>query len=116
MQPVTRRFAALLACVVAVAVASAVTAAPKKSEDNVKITIKADKPVDGKQLVSLTLEIAKGWHAYANPVGQADLAGVQTVVTFTSAGKAVPAKVEYPAGKLVKDNIIGDYKVYEDTI
>jgi DsbC/DsbD-like thiol-disulfide interchange protein len=113
MHRITGRVAAFLACVV---VAGAVTAAPKKSEDNVKIAVKADKPVDGKQVVTLTLDVAKGWHAYANPVGHVDLTDVQTVVTFSAGGKTVPAKVEYPAGKLVKDNVIGEYKVYEGTV
>ena len=109
------RFNALLACVVGLVGGSAVHAAPK-SEDNVKFTVKADKPVDGKQVVTLTLEIAKPWHAYANPVGNPDLAPVQTVVAFTVGGKPATAKIDYPEGDLEKDKDIGNYRIYEGTI
>src|SRR5947208_9864081 len=68
MHRITRRVAALLACVVGFAGADRVLAAPKSSEENVKITAKIDKDV-----VTLTVEIAKGWHLYANPVGNPDL-------------------------------------------
>ena len=56
-------------------------AAPLTSDSVVKATAVADKPgPDGKQTVTLTLAIDKGWHLYANPVGTDDLAPVQTVV------------------------------------
>jgi DsbC/DsbD-like thiol-disulfide interchange protein len=116
MHRITRRFAVLVACVVGLAGASAVGAPPKNSEDNVKFTVKADKPVDGKQVVTLTLQVEKGWHLYANPVGNAGLTSAQTTVTFSADGKAVPAKIEYPEGKLEKDDVVGDYKVYEGTV
>jgi DsbC/DsbD-like thiol-disulfide interchange protein len=115
MHRITRRLVALLACVVGVVGGAAVSAAPK-SEDKVKFTVKAAKPESGKQVVTLTLAIEKGWHAYANPVGNADLDPTKTVVTFTSGGKPVPAKIEYPEGKLHKDTVVGDYKIYEGTI
>jgi hypothetical protein len=110
------RITALLACVVGVIGPNTVGAAPRRSEDNVKITVKADKPADGKQVVTLTLEIAKDWHAYANPVLLPDLAAAQTVVTFTAGGKPLAAKVEYPAGRLIRDAVVGDYRVYEGVI
>ena len=116
MHQITRRFAALLACVVGVAGASPVQAQAKKSEDNVKITVKSAKASDGKQMVTLTLDVAKGWHLYANPVGNADLVSSQTAVTFTSGGKPVAAKVVYPEGTLVKDPVVGNYRVYEGTV
>jgi thiol:disulfide interchange protein len=105
------RFVALLTLVLGVAGTATFGAAPQKSEDNVKFTVKADKDI-----VMLTVEIAKGWHLYANPVANPDLLSSQTVVTFTSGGKPITAKVEYPEGKLVKDAVVGDYKVYEGTI
>jgi hypothetical protein len=116
MYRITRRFAALLACVVGVAGGNAVHAQAKKSEDNVKITVKADKPADGKQVVTLSLEIVKDWHLYANPVGNNDLVGSQTAVTFTEGGKPITAKVVYPEGKVEKDSVVGDYKIYEGKI
>ena len=47
----------------------------------VKVTASADRPdADGKQSVTISLAIDKGWHTYANPVGLSDLADVQTTV------------------------------------
>src|SRR5262249_5349360 len=64
----------------------------QKSDSKVKITAKADKPDDdGKQVVTINLEIEKGWHAYANPIGADDFPGVPTTVTVTA--KKKPAKV-----------------------
>jgi len=111
MYQITRRVAALLAFVAGTCSASTVQAAPKSSEENVKITAKVDKDV-----VTLTVEVAKGWHLYANPVGNPDLASSQTVVTFMDGGKAVAAKVVYPEGKVTKDPVVGDYRIYEGTI
>ena len=111
MQRITHGFAALLACIVGFSGATTVHAAPKTSEDNVKITAKADK-----QIVTLTVEVAKDWHLYANPVGNPDMLGSQTVVTLLDGGKPVEAKIKYPEGKLKTDKVAGDYKIYEGTI
>jgi len=116
MHRIIPRVALLLPGIVWMAGGYRANAAPKKSEDNVKITIKADKPVEGKQVVTLNLEVAKTWHLYANPVGNKDLEAAQTVVKFTSGGKPVPAKIEYPEGKVEKDEVIGDYRIYEGTV
>ena len=90
---------------------------PKKSEDLVKITATADKPdADGKQIVTLKLDVEKSWHLYANPVGQEDLLSSQTVVSSAGKGKPEVVKVEYPPGKEIKDPTIGTYKVYEDQV
>ena len=88
----------------------------KKSDSVVKVNVTADKPgTDGKQVVTVTLTMDKGWHTYANPVGNKDLNEVQTTVTIS--GKNKPeAKIEYPMGVLVKDDVVGDYKVYEDKV
>jgi hypothetical protein len=87
------------------------------SKDRVKITVKAEKPADGKRVVLLTLEIAEGWHLLANPVGHPDLVPEQTRVSFTSSGKPVEAKIEYPvATRVIKDEVVGDYAIYEGTI
>lgn len=91
---------------------------PKNSSDVVKASLKAEpeKPgANGQQTVTVTLEIDKGWHLYANPVGNDMLKDSQTVVSLTS--KAPPKfKVEYPDGKLVKDKDVGDYKIYENKV
>ena len=87
-----------------------------KSEDVVKIAVKADKPSDGKQVITLSLQIDKCWHIYANPVLLPDLASAQTVVTVTANGKAVGATIEYPTGDLVKDDVVGDYRIYAGAV
>ena len=106
----------LLTAVVWSAIGSVADAQPKKSEENVKFTVKAEKPADGKQVVTLTMKVADGWHAYANPVGNKDFADIQTTVTFMAGGKPVPAKVDYPTGTLKKDAVVGDYNIYEGTV
>jgi hypothetical protein len=115
MYRTTRRLVALLGCVVGIAEGNPAGGAPT-SADKVKITVKADKPADGKQVVTLTLEIARGWHLYANPVLLPDLAEVQTAVTFAAGGKPLAAKIEYPVGRLIKNEVVGDYRIYEGVV
>ncbi len=87
-----------------------------KSDKAVKIAAKANKPdADGNQTVTLTLEVEKPYHIYANPAGNDSLKSVQTTVRFTTKLDGDP-KVEYPAGKLVKDEVTGDYRTYEGTV
>lgn len=89
-------------------------AAAKKSESVVKATASAAKPdADGKVVVTVTLAIEKPWHTYANPVPK-DFPGLPTTVSVEGKTKPDDVKVEYPAGKLVKDTTVGDYNVYED--
>ncbi len=102
---------AVLLCDSATAMAQA-----KKSDSVVKVDAKADKPdVDGKQTVTITLDIENGWHVYANPVENEDLTNAQTVVNVASKGKLENVKVEYPAGKLQQDS--GEkYKILEGRV
>jgi uncharacterized protein len=87
----------------------------KKSDSVVKIKAEADKPgADGTTTIRLALTIDPGWHIYANPVGQEDLADTATTVTADGAGKV--ESVQYPEGKAVKDKVLGVYKVYEDKV
>ncbi len=89
----------------------------KKSDTVVKAEAEAGKVADdGTQTVTVTLTIDKGWHLYANPVGNEDLTDNQVVVTLTSKNKLNNVKVEYPAGIEHKDKTIGDYKIYEGTV
>jgi hypothetical protein len=107
-----RRPAALLACLALLAAGSLAPAAPK-SDAVVKVTATAGKAdADGVQVVTLTLEIEKPYHVYANPVGNMDLEDTATTVTFPRE-KAETVKIEYPEGKLNKDATVGDYKIYE---
>jgi DsbC/DsbD-like thiol-disulfide interchange protein len=93
------------------------TAAGKKSDSEVKTTAKAGKiGEDGTQVVTVTLTINKGWHIYANPVDNKDQEDAQTVVTISGKTKPEDVKVEYPAGKLIKDKLVGDYRIYEDKV
>ncbi|MSR31915.1 MAG: hypothetical protein EXR99_10460 [Gemmataceae bacterium] len=83
----------------------------------VKVEIKAEGgSIAGQKSFSVQLTIEKGWHVYANPAGNPDLATAQTTVTVKSDGKTLPCKVTYPLGHLVKDPIVGDYITYEGKV
>jgi len=87
----------------------------KKSDAEVKAAAKADPTGrDGKQTIHLTLTINKGWYIYANPVGNEDFAANATTVSVKSKLQAID--IVYPAGKLKKDNVVGDYRIYEDQV
>ena len=89
----------------------------QKSETKVKVTAAADKAdAQGKQVVTVTLAMDKGWHAYANPVGNDGLTENQTTIALSAGGKAADARLDYPEGKLVPDKVTGDYRVYEDKV
>lgn len=110
--------AVLSAAVVLAGTAAELLGQAKKSDAEVKVTAKGDKPSsDGKQLVTVTIEINKGWHLYANPVGDESLLPVQTVVTVSGKEKPQDVKVEYPAGKQIEDKDLKiKYRVYEDKV
>jgi hypothetical protein len=111
----SRRALALVALVGGLALA-APTEAPaqaKKSDSVVKVSATADKVgADGKQVVTVTLMIDRDWHVYANPVGQTDLDDAKTTVQVIGKVKPASVKIDYPAGELVKDKVVGDYRVY----
>jgi uncharacterized protein YyaL (SSP411 family) len=91
----------------------------KKSDSVVKVTATAspDKPgSDGKQTVTVTFLIDKGWHIYANPPGLDDLVSVQTKIAVDANVKPQDVQVQYPEGKLIDDPAVGKYRVYEDTV
>jgi DsbC/DsbD-like thiol-disulfide interchange protein len=96
--------------------AGPVRAQAKKSDSVVRVAAKADKPdAEGKQTLSITLDIAPDWHVYANPVGNEDLANAQTVVRVSSKGRLENVKIEYPSGKLQQDS--GEkFKIYEGKV
>jgi hypothetical protein len=94
-----------------------VQAQVKKSDAVVKIKATADKPgPDGKQPVTITLDVEAPWHLYANPVGNPDQVASQTTVAITAKVKPKEVKIDYPPGKLVKDKVVGDYKVWEGKV
>lgn len=89
----------------------------KKSDSVVKITATAGKIENDKQTVTITIEMKdKAYHLYANPVGQEDLAGAATVVAISGEKQPASEKVIYPAGKLIVDTVVGNYRIYEDKV
>jgi hypothetical protein len=89
----------------------------KKSDAVVKVKATADKPdADGKQTVTITLDIDKRWHLYANPVGNDEFTNAQTTVTVSAGAKPEDVKIDYPAGTVLKDATLGDFKIYEGQV
>lgn len=114
-----RRLLVVGLCLLAVALATGgrFAQAGGKSDSEVKIKTKSTKiDAAGKQTVTLELAINKGWHLYANPIGNADFAANQTVVKVDAKVKLADVKVVYPKGKLHEDKVVGDYRVYEGKI
>jgi len=89
----------------------------KKSSDVVKATAKADKPADdGKQVVTITLDIEKPWYLFANPVGNKDFEDLAIQVKVSGKQKPESVDVEYPAGEVQKNEQVGDYSIYKGTV
>jgi uncharacterized protein len=89
----------------------------KKSDDEVKVTARAEKiGADGRQKVTITLAVNKGWHIYANPVDNETLNSARTLVSIKSKAAFEDIKVKYPAGKPSKDASGEKYKIYQDTV
>lgn len=77
-----------------------VQAGGKKIESQAKLASSAGKiGSDGKQIVTITMEINKDWYAYANPVKNEDLEAAQTIVKITAGAKLQKVDIFYPAGK-----------------
>jgi hypothetical protein len=83
--------------------------AKKDSTTKVKATARATRPdANGKQTVTITLDIEKDWHIFGNPVGSGPYENCRTIVAIDSeynrAGfllqKKLTANVKYPPGKL----------------
>ena len=89
-----------------------------KSDSKVKAAATASKiDADGKQTVTISLNIEKGWHLYANPVNHNNdfLDANQTTVKIATKKEKVQFKVKYPAGKTKIDKK-EKYDVYEGAI
>ncbi len=114
--PALRAPLTLLAALALAASAGPARAQASKSDSVVMVSAKADKPdAEGNQSITITLDIDRRYHLYANPVGNDTLKAAQTVIRFTSKLEG-DAKVEYPGGKLVKDKDVGDYQTYEGKV
>jgi DsbC/DsbD-like thiol-disulfide interchange protein len=104
----------LLACATCLSTTAQANAQAKKSDAVVKVKAEAEKPgADGTTTIHVSLNIDSGWHLYANPVGQEDLADTATTVTVSGAKAEA---ISYPPGRQVKDKTVGDYKVYEGKV
>lgn len=95
-----------------------------KSETKVKANLTATKlDKEGKQTITITLEIEKGWYIYANPTKANTAAELivgenRTHVAFVAKGK-VDAQVKYPEGKLKTEVILkeeGRWYIYQDKV
>jgi hypothetical protein len=99
-------------CAAAVLLAAPAWATPQKnSSENVKITATPEKSSDSARVVKLRLKIADGWYAYANPVGNEDLAPNATTVKVKGV-KDADVKVTFPKAKVKEDKTIGNYNYY----
>ncbi len=89
--------------------------AGEKSDSKIKATAKASKiGADGKQTVTITIDIDKDWYIYANPVKSEDFEDNRTRVTIKAKEK-VDASVAYPAGKAKEFGKI-KYNIYEKSV
>jgi hypothetical protein len=89
----------------------------KTSETVVKVTANGGMPdASGKQVITITLEIDKDWHTYANPVENDTLESVRTEVKISGKSKPKTIEIKYPKGKKVIDKVAGDYCSYEGNI
>jgi DsbC/DsbD-like thiol-disulfide interchange protein len=89
----------------------------KRSDSEVKVTATASKPgADGEQVVTVKMNINKGWHIYANPVGNGELTSAQTTVKIAAKTAPKDVKVDFPKGKVKEDKLVGNYLVYEDQV
>ncbi len=86
---------------------------PKSSADVVKVELHGGNLADGLETVNVTITVAKGWHIYANPVGNDTLAESATVVELRADGKKVASQVpKYPKGTPKKSDL-GEHAVYD---
>jgi DsbC/DsbD-like thiol-disulfide interchange protein len=91
--------------------------AGEKSESKIKATATASKlGADGKQTVTITVEVEKGWYIYANPMKANTnvLDGNETVLSIKGKDK-IKAAIKYPAGAKHKEGK-QEYDVYEGKI
>jgi DsbC/DsbD-like thiol-disulfide interchange protein len=89
--------------------------AGEKSDAKIKATAKASKlGADGKQTVTITIDIEKDWYIYANPVKSEDFEDNKTRVTIKAKEK-VDADMLYPTGKVKEYGKI-KMNIYEKSV
>lgn len=90
--------------------------AANDSREKVMATATAGKiQADGKQTITVTLVIEKGWHIYANPVKNENFEEIRTKVQIRGKTKLNKVEVKYPAGKFYKDKFT-ECMVYMDKV
>ena len=89
----------------------------EKSDSKVKATATATKIADGKQTITITLDITKGWHLYANPTNHNNeiLDQNATTVKIAAKEKLKSVSVKYPEGKTKVDGK-DKYDVYSGVV
>jgi DsbC/DsbD-like thiol-disulfide interchange protein len=107
-------------CLATLFLANADLVTAQDKDAPVKLAASASKiDKDGRQTITVTLEIGKNWHIYANPVGAESLAGTETAVKITGIQKLDKVDVTYPAGKKVTEDLVGKditYLTYEGKV
>ena len=63
--------------------------------------------------IDIRLVIKKPWHLYAHEVGLSSLEEGRTRLIIKKNGKEISAKIDYPEGKLYKNQIGDEYRIYE---
>lgn len=96
-----------------------------KSDTKVKATATAEKlAADGKQKVTITLDIEKNWYLYANPLGgnkyaEDNLSDNKIIISFKAKDK-LQADVNYPKGKFKSEVIskdeVAEYHIYQNQV
>ena len=89
---------------------------PKGSADVVKVELLPGNLADGLETYNAVIHVAKGWHIYANPVGNDTLALFATVVEVRADGKKLAHhEVTYPKGVRTNSKL-GEYDTYDGTL
>jgi hypothetical protein len=88
---------------------------PKKEEFPVKMGVESTKrDPDGRQGITVNLDIRDPYFLYANPTGNEEVAG-KLVLKVSGDGKPEVVEIIYPKGEKVASDI-GDYYVYKGKV
>jgi len=106
----------VLAALALAAAGSGAAAAGGKIDSQVKVTATSGKiDKDGKQTITIKMQIKECWHAYANPVKNENFESNRTVVKIAAAKKLDNVTIDYPPGrKHVDGNFV--FQIYEGTV
>jgi hypothetical protein len=89
----------------------------KKDEFPVTMDIAAGMPDgDGKLKITVTLTIRIGYYVFANPPGNEYADDLKPILRVAGKNVAKDVLITYPKGEVVKDEIIGDYRVYKGAV